>query len=250
MRFDKKVTLITGAGSGMGRAMAFSFAGEGSAVVVIDISEQNGTDTVREIESRGGSAKFFLADITCKADVEEMVQKTATVMGPVDILINNAGIVRGAPFLEISEQSWETTLSINLKGAFFCAQAVAPSMMERKSGKILNISSRAFLGSIGQMDYVASKGGLVSLTRALALELAPYKINVNCIAPGVIQTPLLEKVEKERLAQYIRNQPMGEFGKPEDIAAAALFLCSAEAAFITGQTLIVDGGRCLGGLLS
>ena len=123
-------------------------------------------------------------------------------------------------------------------------------MMAKRYGKILNISSRAFLGSIGQMDYVASKGGVVSLTRALALEMGPYKINVNSIAPGVVQTPLLEKVEKERLEQYLKNQPMGAFGKPEDIAETALFLCSDAASYITGQTLIVDGGRCLGGLVS
>jgi NAD(P)-dependent dehydrogenase (short-subunit alcohol dehydrogenase family) len=249
MRLNKKIAIITGAGSGMGRAMALCFAREGAIVVIIDIVEKNGLDTAKEIECRGGQAVFIQGDITSKVAVQEFVKHANSKFGEISILVNNAGIVRGAPFLDITENAWETTLSINLKGAFFCVQAVAPQMMARGYGKILNISSRAFLGSVGQADYVASKGGVVSLTRALALELAPYKINVNSIAPGVIQTPLLEKVEKERLTQYLKNQPMGEFGKPEDIAEAALFLCSDEASFITGQTLIIDGGRSIGGLV-
>ena len=166
MRFSDKVAVVTGAGSGMGLAMAIAFAREGARVVVIDIDEKSGAAAAGRIQDQGGRALFMAADITRKSSVEGFVRQAVEAFGRIDILVNNAGLVRGAPFVSISEEAWETTLAVNLKGAFFCAQAVAPGMMERSYGKILNISSRAFLGSVGQMDYVASKGGMVSLTRA------------------------------------------------------------------------------------
>jgi NAD(P)-dependent dehydrogenase (short-subunit alcohol dehydrogenase family) len=231
----------------MGKAMAIRFAHEGAKVIIIDLSEENGNRTAKEIRSAGFDALFIPGDVTQKNDIEGCLKRGLAKFGNIDILVNNAGIVKGGPFLEITESDWEKTLAVNLKGAFLCAQVVVPYMIEKRYGKILNISSRAFLGSVGQSDYVSSKGGMVSLTRALALELAVYKINVNSIAPGVIKTPMTESMEKDRLDQYLKNQPMGNFGDPEDIANAALFLVSDEATFITGQVLIVDGGRSLGG---
>lgn len=250
MRLDGKVAVVTGAGSGIGKAIALAFAREGAAVAVVDVNVDAGEAVHREIVHGGGFAVHLGGDVASRSDARAMVRGTVDQFGRVDVLVNNAGIVREAPFLSVEDDDWDRMMRVNLKGVFLCSQAAAEHMVARRSGKIVNISSRAFLGAIDQSAYVASKGGVVSLTRAMALELGPHGINVNSVAPGVIDTPLLRNVDSTRLQRYLAAQPMGSFGRPEDIAAAALFLASDEATFITGQTLIVDGGRSLGGALA
>ena len=246
MRLKGKVALITGAGSGIGRAMALLFAREGADVIVNDIAEEGGKDTEKEVGELGHRALYVPGDISKKSEVEAFVHKGIEEFHTIDILVNNAGIVIDAPITDMKESVWDKQIDVNLKGDFLVSQAVVPHMIKKRYGRILCISSRSFLGDFDRISYVASKGGVVSFTRALALELVKYGITVNCIAPGLIETPILQKVDKERIEALERSQPMGRMGKPEEIANAALFLVSDEASFITGQTLLVDGGRSLG----
>ncbi len=175
-----------------------------------------------------------------------MVAQVIEKFGSIDVLVNNAGIIRDNLISNISEQDWDQVLDVNLKGAFLCCQAVFPILKSQRSGKIVNIVSRAWLGSIGQANYTASKGGLVSLTRSLALEFARFQINVNAVAPGLIDTPMTQGMPTEGRERLIRMQPTGKMGKVEDIAAAVAFLASDDAEFITGQVLHVDGGKSCG----
>ncbi len=250
MRLKGKIALITGAGSGIGKTIAHRLAIEGASVIVNDVVEGNGKRTEEEIRGLGFDAFYVSGNVSNKKEVETFVQRGVERFGPVHILVNNAGIIRDVTFAEMGELDWDEVIQVNLKGTFLCSQAVAHHMIKQRYGKILNISSRAFLGDKGRLNYVASKGGIVSLTRGLALDLVEYGINVNCIAPGLIETPILQQVEKKRLDDLLKSQPMGRMGRPEEIANAALFLVSDEASFVTGQTLLVDGGRSLGGGLS
>lgn len=246
MRLAGKVALVTGAGSGIGRAIALRFAQEGADVIVNDIIDENGKRTEEEIKKLGHRGLYVSGDVSNKKEVEAFVQRGIEKFGTVHILVNNAGIVIDAPFAETKESDWDKVIQVNLKGIFICSQVVARHMIKQRYGKILNISSRTFLGDRGRISYVASKGGVVSFTRSLALDLVEYGINVNCVAPGLIETPILQQVEKKRVEDLLKSQPMGRMGRPEEIANAVLFLVSDEASFITGQTLLVDGGRSLG----
>ncbi|MEW6266272.1 MAG: 3-oxoacyl-ACP reductase family protein [Thermodesulfobacteriota bacterium] len=246
MRFKGKVALITGAGSGIGRITAHRFAREGAGVIINDVVEEQGRRVEQEIKKAGGLAVYAPGDVSNRKEVEAFVRRGLDEFGRLDILVNNAAVIKESPFIEIEEASFDRLLRINLKGVFVCCQVVVPIMLEQRYGKIVNIGSRAFLGSVGQLDYVTSKGGVVSLTRGLALEFARQGLNVNCVAPGPIMTGLSLQVDKKRLEAYQEKMPMGRFGEPEDIAAAVLFLASDEASFITGQTLLVDGGLSLG----
>jgi NAD(P)-dependent dehydrogenase (short-subunit alcohol dehydrogenase family) len=247
MRLKGKVALVTGAGSGIGRAIALRFANEGACIIVNDVVEKNGKRTEEEIKDLGFNALYLSGDVSNREEVGILVKKGAERWGTIHILVNNAGIIRDAPLLDLKESDWDKVVNVNLKGVFLCSQLVAPHMIKQRYGKILNIASRAFLGVAGQLNYVASKGGVVSFTRGLALELMEYGINVNCVAPGLTSTPMVNQIEKERLEDLIKKLPMGKLCQPEDLANAALFLVSDEAAFITGHTLLVDGGRSLGG---
>lgn len=240
-RLENKVAIITGAGAGIGRGIALNFAREGAKVVVADRS-QEGQETVKLITDAGGKAVFIQTDISQMDQVELMVKKAVDEFGALDILVNNAGIFPFKPFEEMAEADWDLVLGVNLKGTYFCISKALKLMKE--GAKIVNISSIAsVIGFAGLSHYCASKSGMNGLVRALALELAPKKININAIAPGAIDTPGANAISNEEIKkQTISQIPLARMGEPEDIANAALFLASDEASYITGQVLVVDGG--------
>jgi NAD(P)-dependent dehydrogenase (short-subunit alcohol dehydrogenase family) len=241
-----RVIVITGAGQGIGAAIARNFADQGARLVLIDINAEQLRQLASTLEDSGCEILPITVDVTSKEQVQKMVEQVLEKFDGIDVLINNAGIIRDNLISNISEQDWDQVLDVNLKGAFLCCQTVFPTLKAQKAGKIVNIVSRAWLGSIGQANYTASKGGLVSLTRSLALEFARFQINVNAVAPGVIDTPMTQGMPAEGRERLIRMQPTGKMGKVEDIAAAVAFLASDDAEFITGQVLHVDGGKSCG----
>jgi len=247
MRVENKITIVTGSGQGIGFGIAERLAEEGAVVIINDVNEENAKKAVETIEKNGGKADSFIADVSKKDQVEAMVAATLEKHGRIDILVNNTGVLRDNYIQNMSEEDWDFVIDVNLKGTFFCMQAASAPMREQKYGKICSISSRAYLGNRGQANYSASKGGIVSLTRAMAIELARFKINVNAVAPGLIDTPLIQSLRKDIIEELERKQPMGQAGTTRDIANAVLFLVSDESEFVTGQCLLVDGGKSLGG---
>jgi NAD(P)-dependent dehydrogenase (short-subunit alcohol dehydrogenase family) len=246
-RFEGKVALITGGGSGIGRATSLAFANEGAKVVIDDINVAGGEETLRMIRSTGGEAIFFRADVSKAAEVEAMVQKTIEMYGRLDCAYNNAGV--GEPLKRIhktSEDNWDRVMATNLKGVYLCMKYEIPHMLKQGKGAIVNTSSLAGLkGLSGQAAYVASKHGVVGLTKSAAIEYATLGIRINAICPGVINTPLIAPNMKDRPhveKGYIDMEPIGRLGKPEEIASAVLWLCSDEASFAIGSILSVDGG--------
>ncbi len=251
MRLKDRVAIVTGGARGLGRAFALRLAQEGARVMVMNIvfSDKDLEDmkeTVRLIGKIGGEAQFFDGDVTSEQDTKAMVEKTIAAFGGLHILINNAAIYDGLvrkPFDEISLDEWDRVMGVNVKGAFLATRAVFPFMKEQESGKIVNLCSEtAFTGSHGFVHYVSSKGGVLALTRALAIELGPYNICINAIAPGFTDTEASRSLAD--VDRYDTSKtPLKRVGTPEDITGAALFLASQESDFITGQTLVVDGGR-------
>ncbi len=245
-RLAEKVAIVTGAGQGIGAAIAERLAEDGTSVVLVDINEDQVQRTAEGLTSRGFDVLASVVDITKKDRVNDLVDQAVDRFGTVDILVNNAGIIRDGFAVNLSEQDWDQVLDVNLKGAFLCCQSVFPVMKEKLAGNIVNITSRSWLGNIGQANYSASKGGLVSLTRTLALEFARYQINVNAVAPGLIDTPMTRGMPEKSRERLLRMQPTGKMGTVDDIAAAVSFLASSDARFITGQVLHVDGGKSCG----
>ncbi len=242
-RLQNKVAIITGAGQGIGAAISRRLAREGANIVLVDIN----ADCVKSLAHELGTESLAIAaDISKKDHVLAMVEQAREAFGSIDILVNNAGIIRDGFLSRLSEDDWDKVMDVNLKGPFLCCQAVFDIMKAQNSGKIVNIVSRSWLGNIGQANYSASKGGLVSLTRTLALELARFQINVNAVAPGLIETPMTKNMPEEALARLLRMQPTGKMGSVDDIAAAVAFLSSGDSAFINGQILHVDGGKSCG----
>lgn len=248
MELKNKVAIITGARRGMGRTHALLLAKEGAKVVVSDISLEDCQKVVKEIKEQGGEAIAVKCNVVKKEEVEDMVKKTIKAFGKIDILINNAGILQFKPFLELTEEDWDRTLGINLKGYFLCAQACAKEMVKQKSGVIVNIASIA-MGGMGVgfpniVHYSASKGGIIAMTEALALEMAPYNIRVNAVAPGAIDTPMTAstKQDPKSMEGTLARIPMHRMGKPEEISKAVLFLASEDSSYMTGSVIIVDGG--------
>jgi len=243
-----KVAIVTGAGRGIGEGVAIRFADEGAGVACVDVNIDDANRTVEQIKTKGGDAVAIKCDVSKATDVETMSKAVVDAFGTVDILINNAGLIRDAQVKNMTEEMWDLVLDVNTKGPFLCTKYVSPIMIEKKYGKIVNISSRAALGNFGQANYSAAKAGVIALTRTLALEFARFNINVNCIAPGYIDTPLMQGLPEKVTERILAGTPLGRAGKPADIAATALFFVSEEASFITGQTIFVCGGRSLGAM--
>jgi 3-oxoacyl-[acyl-carrier protein] reductase len=246
VRVGEKVALVTGAGKGIGEAIALRLAEEGADVVVNDIDRATAEATAEAVRAKGRRAAIAIGDVSKFDQVQAMVEGALSELGRIDILVNNAGIFIDKSIFRMEPSDFERVLQINLFGAWNFIKCVVPGMRERRSGKIVNISSRAMLGNPGQSNYSASKAGLVGMTRALALELGKFNINVNAVAPGAVMTDLLRQTSEENIQRMLANTPLGRIGEPRDIANAVLFLASEEASYITGQTLIVCGGRSLG----
>lgn len=244
--FEGQVALVTGASSGIGQATALAFAREGARVAVADVALA-GEETVARIRAGGGDAFFVQADVSSAADVEGMVQTTLRRYGRLDAAFNNAGIEGTmAPLAECSEENFDRTLAVNLKGTFLCMKQEILEMLKRRRGAIVNCASVAGLvGSSGLPAYCASKGGVVQLTRAAALELASSGIRVNAVCPGVVRTSMVDRITAKDPAveaRFVALEPVGRMGRPEEIASAVLYLCSEAASFVTGIAMPVDGG--------
>jgi len=247
-----KVAIVTGARRGMGRTHAIALAKAGAKVIVSDISLEDCEKVVKEIERAGGKALAVKCNVSEKEEVADLIKKTVKEWGKIDILVNNAGICQFKPFLELTEEDWDRTIDINLKGYFLCAQAAAKEMVKQKSGVIINIASVA-MGQVGVgfnnlAHYCASKGGIAGMTEALALELGSYNIRVNAISPGMIDTPMIAdfKGDPKILEATLARVPLGRVGKPEEVSNLVLFLASGESSYITGSTIVIDGGWLAG----
>jgi len=245
MRLRGKIALVTGAQQGIGRGIALAFAREGADVAVNYLDDRVEAEKVmREVCAAGQRAVLVQADVARPTDAQTMVAQVLSELGGLDVLVNNAGVYPRVPFLEMRETDWDLVLDVNLKGGFFCAQAAARAMVAAgRRGSIINMASQAIRGAVRGVHYSASKGGVVAMTRATALELAPHGIRVNAIAPGLTDTaqPRYGNNEDE-LAAMARAVPLGRMAQPDDIAAVAVFLASDDARHVTGQTVHVNGG--------
>lgn len=255
MKLINKVALITGAGSGMGRATALLFSREGAKVAVVDIDEKGGQETMKMVKEKGGEAIFIKADVSKSHDAENMIKTTVNAFGKLDILFNNAGIPMSfTPVEEVKEELYDRIMNVNVKAIFLAVKYAAPFMKEKGGGVIINTASISGVRPRpGLCAYSTSKAAAIMLTKALAIELAPSKIRVNCINPVAAETPMLAKFIEEQGAtgekfevgrkRFIDTVPMGRLAQPEDVAYAALYLASDEASLVTGASLDVDGGR-------
>ena len=243
---NDRVAIITGASRGIGRSIAEAFAQEGAKVVVnYNNNETKASEVAKEIEKKGGQATCLKADVSRAEDVKRLVNTTLDKFGRIDILVNNAGVMFPEDFLSTTEETWDRTIDINLKGAYLCSKEVAPIMIKQKKGKIINISSNSGLyhpSAMRYVEYVASKAGMNGITKAMALRLGPY-ITVNAICPGYIQTEMVAHNDPATEKMLLDETALKRFGRPDEVANAAVFLASNEADFITGELLIVAGGR-------
>lgn len=244
MRVKNKVAIITGGGQGIGEGIAMRLAEEGARIAVVDLNFEAAEKVMRKIE-RNNECIAIGCDVSIATQVQDMVETVIGKFGRIDILINNAGIIRDALLKDMTEDMFDMVLNVNLKGVWLCIKHVTPYMAERRYGKIVNISSRAATGAVAQSNYSAAKAGVNGLTRSLALEFAHLNINVNAVAPGFIYTPLTCAFDQNTIDRKVDTTPLQRGGKPDDIANAVLFLASDEASFITGQILNVCGGRSL-----
>lgn len=249
MRLPNKVVIITGGAAGIGRASAILFAAEGSKVVVVDCAANEGEEVVRIIRKKGRKSIFIKADVSKSTEVENMVRETIKIFGKIDILFNNAGTVIGGTIAEVKEEDWDKVIDVNLKSVYLGCKYVIPQMIKRGGGIIINTASVSGMkGLKNRSVYCASKGGIIALSKAIALDHAQDNIRVNCICPGTVDTPSLrQRVEQSKdpeaaRKEFINRQPLGRLGKPEEVAHAALYLASDEASFITGSCLVIDGG--------
>lgn len=243
-RLENRIAIVTGAGQGIGRAIALGMAREGAGLVIADLDEANAGAVSREIERGGGKASALYTDISNEGSVRGMIDHTLNEHGHVDILVNNAGIFPTSSVEEMAEEEWDRVIGTNLIGTFLCSRAVVSHLLTQRSGRIISLTSgRAFQGARHGAHYAASKAGIIAFSKSLALELAPYGITVNVICPGITDTaqPRGHQTEEQIYAQGQRI-PLGRIGQPEDLAGPAIFLASDAAGFITGQTILVNGG--------
>jgi 3-oxoacyl-[acyl-carrier protein] reductase len=246
MDIKDKVALVTGSARGIGKAIAMTLAKAGADIVVADVNLEEAEKTAKEIEGLGRRSMAITMDVTDYPKVEEAVNKILDKFTKVDILVNNAGITKDNLLLRMSQQEWDAVLGVNLKGSFNCIKAVSRPMIKQRCGKIVNIASIiGIIGNPGQANYSSSKAGLIALTKTAAKELASRNINVNAIAPGFIQTDMTAKLPQELQQKMKENIPLDKFGTPEDVAAVCLFLASDDSSYITGQTIVVDGGMVM-----
>ena len=249
MRISDKVAIITGAASGIGRATAILFAREGGKVVVADKNEVGGNETVDLIRSDGGQAIFDYVNVTSATDIQGMVKTTINTYGKLNILVNNAGIAIRLPVVDLSEEDWDRNIDVNLKSIYLSSKYAIPRMIENGGGSIVNIASiYGIVGGRIRAAYAASKGGVVNLTRSMALDYALHKIRVNCVCPGFVNTPLLKNIlkNKEEYQALADLHPMGRLGDMLEIALGVLYLASDESSFVTGIALPIDGGYTAG----
>ena len=244
MKLAERTVIVTGGGSGLGRAIAHRFAAEGAQVLAADIDGKAAAHVAAEIKAAGGRAEGLPVDVTDGSALEAMVAQALSNNGAIDILVNSAGIGEQTPFLEQAPAEFERIIAINLTGTYRAIKAVAPQMVTQRYGRIINLSSVAGLLSVsGRVGYGASKSGVIGLTRQVALELAPYDITVNAIAPGPVETPMAARVHTAATREsYTRTIMLARYGTPEEIAAGALYLASEDAGYVTGHTLPIDGG--------
>lgn len=245
MELNGRVAVVTGGGSGIGEAISCRLAEFGAKVIVNDIKAERGNRVVEEILDKRGAAIFIEADISLFEGAQSLVEQAEGAFGKIDILVNNAGITRDKLLRDMAEADWDDVMDLNLKGAFNCCKFVTPGMVQRCYGKIVNLSSRAHLGNPGQANYAASKAGVIGFTKALSLELGRYNINVNAVAPGMIETDGLKKHPQYDLfiERALKVTPLNRLGKPEDVAALVHFLVSDISDYITGEVVHITGGR-------
>ncbi|MCM3691088.1 SDR family NAD(P)-dependent oxidoreductase [Neobacillus niacini] len=246
MNIENRVAIITGSGSGIGKGIAEKLAENRAIVIINDIDKEKAEMAANELQAKGYKAYPEVADITSSEQINRMIANVVNKFGRIDVLVNNSGIVKNNLILKMPEEDFDEVINVNLKGAWLISKAVLKHMREKMFGRIVNISSRAWLGEVAVSNYAASKGGLVSLTRALAIEFARYGVTVNCIAPGLINTPLIQKQSEEVKKHLLNGQLTPRIGTPEDIGNTVLFFASEESSYITGQVLHVDGGKSLG----
>ncbi len=240
---DKRLAIITGAAKGIGRAIAEQMIKNNYQTILVDVDKENGVELAEKL---GDSAKFISCDISNENDVKALFENVKKEYGKIDVLVNNAGIIRDNMIWKMPVEDFDKVVDINLKGTWLMCKVAATIMREQQNGRIVNIASRAWLGNRGQSNYSASKAGVVGLTRVLALELGKYGVLVNAIAPGLIDTPLTQKLPENVQEKLIQAQPTRSMGQPEDIANAVAFLSDEKTQFITGQTIYVDGGKSIG----
>ena len=246
LRFKDKVVLVTGSTRGIGRQIATSFAREGAQVIIIGRNQELAHQVRDEIVGQGLKADSFACDVTSLENVQEIINKILDKYRGIDILINNAGITKDNLLLRMSESDWDDVINVNLKGVFNCTKVVAKVMLKARKGKIINISSIiGITGNIGQANYAASKAGMIGFTKSVAQEFASRGITANAVAPGYIETDMTAQLKSSAQEELLKMIPLGRFGQPEDVAQTCLFLASDAANYITGQTIVVDGGMAI-----
>ena len=241
-----KKALITGSGRGLGAATAIKLASEGCDIIVNDINADNAKKTAKEIEQLGQKVIVSTHDVSLLTEAQKLADQIYKEWGHIDILVNNAGVTRDSLMAKMTEEQWDDVVRINLKAPFNTGKVFLPKMTERKYGKIINLSSVAWLGNIGQSNYSAAKAGVIGLTHTWAMEFARFGINVNAIAPGFFETPMIESIPNDIKEKFVQKIPLKRVGKPDEIAALVCFLASDDASYMTGQTIHLDGGLSCG----
>lgn len=245
-RLDEHVAVVTGGARGIGKAIAEELGASGAAIAVVDVLKEAADESAADLAQQGVTAKAFAANVANPAEVDAMIRDVLEAFGKIDILVNNAGITRDNLIVRLKESDWDAVIDVNLKGTFNCIKAVARPMMKARGGKIVNVASVVgVMGNAGQSNYSASKAGVIGLTKSAAKELAGRNITVNAVAPGYIQTDMTDRLPEEARQAFLTVIPLGRGGTAADVARAVRFLASADADYITGQTLHIDGGMVM-----